>query len=174
MLVVFCSCYMCNKSFGGFWELQKHFSTHKLVTHRFEPKKSDLNWHTEDNFKNGKKRSKNTQMTCSICGKECKSKFLLVQHAMTHIDRKLTEVQCEICEKWMKNRTILRAHEIIHNNESPLKCPHCEKIKLNERALKAHILQCHSKAKHKHHCTFCSKTFARTEKLKVCFVGAGI
>lgn len=135
---------------------------------RFDMDTTYANLFTDEHRVSGSKCSKNTEMTCLICGKKCKNKYLLEQHAMTHIDRELTEVQCEICKKWLKNRTHLRAHEIIHYG-SPLKCPHCDKIKSNERALKAHILQCHSTAKHKHQCEFCPKTFARTEKLKVCF-----
>lgn len=169
----FYSCYVCNKSnpsktFAGFWDLQKHLSSHNSVSHQFASDNSFMNFHTESPKKDIDKvdeRSKNTEIICSICGKRCKSEHLLAQHAMAHVDRKLTEVQCKICFKWMKNRNILRAHEIIHN-ESPLKCPHCDKIKFNERALKSHILQCHSTLKHQ--CTTCGKSFARPNKLKVC------
>lgn len=164
---------MCNKStnqtFTGFWDLQKHLSSHNSVSHQIELDNSFMNFHTESikkDCENDKKRSKNSEMICSICGKKFKSAQSLAQHGMTHVDRKLTEVQCKICHKWMKNRNILRAHEIIHN-ESPLKCPHCDKVKFNERALNSHILQCHSTLKHQ--CSHCCKSFARPNKLKVCF-----
>lgn len=158
---------MCNETFDGCWELKKHFSTNHTV------KRDPFN-QLDRMYLNsyGQKRLKNTEMKCMICGKKCRNEHVLGQHAMTHVDRELTEVQCEICKKWMKNRNILRAHEIIHYG-SPLKCPYCEKIKSNERALKAHILQCHSTAKHKHQCKLCSKTFARREKLKVRFIAVG-
>lgn len=161
----FCSCYICNKSepsktFAGFWDLQKHLSTHpdsqshQCAINSSYIKSEKIN---ELPIKNGK-------FVCSICGKRCKTGNSLTQHQMTHVDRKLTEVQCKICFKWMKNQNILRAHEVVHN-ESPMKCPHCDKVKFNERALKAHISQCHSTLKHQ--CTKCGKSFARTEKLKV-------
>lgn len=121
-----------------------------------------MNLRHEGSPTNDRKRSQNTK--CSICWKKFKSNHLLAQHAKTHDNRK---IQCKICHKWMKNRNILRAHEIMHD-ELPQKCPQCDKIKLNERALKSHILQCHSVLRHQ--CTICRKSFARPNKLKVCFI----
>lgn len=154
---------MCHESsFAGFWELEKHLSNHHSI--RYQLDNSYMSSQYERSLTENREGSQNTGMICSICRKKFKSKYSLGQHAMTHVNRKLTEVQCKICNKWLKNRNILRAHEMIHD-ELPQKCPHCDKIKPSECALKSHILQCHSK--HKHQCGVCSKSFVRTKKLKV-------
>lgn len=143
---------MCNQSFGGFWELQKHLSTHK-VADQAGSENSNLNCHSDEYHENGNEHSHAMGMAYSIGEKIWRS-----------TTDELAQVQCEVCKKWMKNRNILRAHAIIHD-EAPIQCPHCDKIKLNIRSLNAHISQCHSNRKHQ--CTFCAKSFARAEKLKV-------
>lgn len=162
---------MCQESFAGFWQLQKHMSCHNKKRSRLELERNAyMNFQEKlpESNDDDTKLKNNTKIPCSICGKKFKSKNLLGLHAMTHVDRKLTEVQCEICSKWMKNRNILHAHETIHEIKE-LQCPHCDKIKFNERSLGSHILQCHSTQK-KHQCSICSKSFSRPSKLKVCFV----
>lgn len=82
---------------------------------------------------------------------------------MTHVDFSLSKIQCEICKKWVKNQSILRTHKLTHV-QMQLKCPHCDKIKFNERALRSHISQSHAPPKHQ--CTICNKSFARPLMLK--------
>lgn len=112
------------------------------------------------------KKKRNVEIVeCKTCGKKIKGASKLPQHMAIHLDRKLTEVQCDICGKYVKNQYILRTHKLIHN-QSPKKCPHCDKIKPNEQALKSHISTAHSEKKHK--CTVCEKSFTRPKPLKVC------
>lgn len=111
---------------------------------------------------------KNVEMLkCNTCDKMFKGKYLLLQHQRTHDDRKLSQVQCDICNKWLKNRYILTTHKKSHK-QTPKKCPHCNKIKPTEQALRSHISTTHSIPKHK--CTICSKSFTRPKSLKVCIV----
>ena len=169
-LIYICSCYICNKSFCGFWELQTHLSTHDSTDDLITNSNSETTEKTlkmiETIHKDQKINSKKPEKICSICRKRFKNKQLLSQHAITHVDRKLTEVQCKICNKSLKNLNILRTHELIHN-ESTVKCPHCDKVK-SKSALRAHIFQCHS-IHIKHQCKICDKSFARPANLKVCF-----
>lgn len=112
--------------------------------------------------------NKNTKSyICEVCGKAFSAPSLLAQHAITHVDRSLTQIQCEICGKWVKNEGIMRTHKLTHIR-IPLKCPHCDKIKYNERALRSHISQSHSPLKHQ--CKICNKLFARPLMLKVCLL----
>lgn len=160
---------MCHEKFDDFWHLKKHLSSHNSKNHRIELERQAYmsSQHIpaiRDGADLAKKGPKNAKTPCSICGKKFKGEHLLAQHAMTHVDRKLTEVQCETCGKWLKNQKILRAHEVTHDR-LPLQCPHCDKVKFNERALGAHIFQCHSKLKNK--CKLCGKSFVRPNNLKV-------
>lgn len=77
-------------------------------------------------------------MPCKICRKEFKGSAGLAQHLMSHADRELTQAQCDICGKWVKNRQNLYTHKLVHD-QSPKKCPHCDKVKLTVRALRGHI-----------------------------------
>lgn len=109
-----------------------------------------------------KEKSERMHM-CEVCGKGFKHPSGLAQHALTHLDRKLTKVQCDVCGKWIKNRNVLRAHMLMHN-QTPKKCPHCDKIKQTVRALQAHISLAHSAPTHP--CTFCDKSFTRAKALR--------
>lgn len=116
--------------------------------------------------KNPNRKTKDEEsLKCNTCDKMFKGKTLLLQHQKTHEDRKLSQVQCDICKNWLKNRYILTTHKKLHN-QTPKKCPHCNKIKPNEQALKSHISTVHATPKHK--CTICSKSFTRPKSLKVC------
>lgn len=107
---------------------------------------------------------KSKTLMCEVCGKGFSAPSLLAQHALTHVDFTESKVQCDICSKWVKNQGILRTHKLTHV-QTPLKCPHCDKIKFNERALRSHISQSHAPPKHE--CTICHKLFARPLMLKV-------
>lgn len=113
-------------------------------------------------------KQKKVAHVCEKCGKAFSAPSLLAQHAITHIDRSQTEVQCD-CGKWVKNQNILRTHKLTHL-QIPLQCPHCDKVKFNERALRSHISQSHAPPKHQ--CTICKKLFARPLMLKVCLTRA--
>lgn len=102
---------------------------------------------------------------CEKCGRAFSAPSLLAQHAITHVDRAITQIQCDVCFKWVKNEGILRTHKLTHI-QIPLKCPHCDKVKFNERALRSHISLSHEPPKHQ--CTICHKSFARPLMLKVC------
>lgn len=111
------------------------------------------------------KKPRNTvDSICEICGKKIMYAFQMASHILTHRDRELTRVQCDICGKWIKNLNTLRSHRLTHN-QSPKTCPHCGKIKKNQRALTAHISAIHSTPKHQ--CTVCGKAFTRLSSLKV-------
>lgn len=101
---------------------------------------------------------------CENCGKSFKFLSVLKEHALSHIESKLTKVQCDICGNWAKNTSALRKHKYLHDQQSK-KCPHCDKIKPNENALKCHIRISHSAPKHQ--CIYCDKAFSRPKALRV-------
>lgn len=103
---------------------------------------------------------------CDVCGKRFSSPSSLAQHAVIHIARQFTEVKCDICGKWQKNFDTLRNHKQTHI-QTPQKCPHCDKVKINRRSLLSHIAISHSTPKYR--CTFCEKAFTRLKSLKVFF-----
>lgn len=99
---------------------------------------------------------------CEVCGKGFSAPSLLTEHAMTHVAKK--QIQCDICGKWVKNQRLLGTHKQIHV-QTPMKCPHCDKIKFNKHALNSHISLVHSVKKHQ--CTICTKSFSRPVMLRV-------
>lgn len=177
---------MCDKMFTRFRNIRNHFHVHDppesrtlecdLCGKRYSNVRV-LRQHMENHMAREKnaKRSKNVREKkirlkkpkkvhiCEVCGKEFSAPSPLAQHSLTHVDRELTQVQCELCGKWIKNRNVLRSHMYIHN-QTPKKCPYCDKIKQTGRALQAHITRSHSAPTHP--CTFCEKSFTRPEALR--------
>lgn len=102
---------------------------------------------------------------CEVCGKGFSAPSMLAQHSFIHADKNKIKVKCEICGKWSKHQNAYRNHRKRHN-ETPLKCPHCEKVVYFASELRLHISQFHSLRQHQ--CTICNKSFTRPIRLKVC------
>lgn len=103
-------------------------------------------------------------LICEVCGTGFSAPSKLAHHAITHLNREESKKQCEICGKWLKNQIMLRKHKLTHI-QTPVECPHCDKVKFNKDALRSHIAQCHSTPKHQ--CTICNKSYLRRKLLEV-------
>lgn len=106
-------------------------------------------------------------LICELCGRGYSAPSRLAQHAISHMEFSQSKEQCDVCGKWLKNHVMLRKHKLTHI-QTPVECPHCDKVKFNKDALRSHIAQCHSTPKHQ--CTICNKSYLRRKLLEVCIL----
>ncbi|CAG7838471.1 unnamed protein product [Allacma fusca] len=100
------------------------------------------------------------EFTCNVCSKSFNRGYSLRIHMRTHgADEQLS---CDKCDKKFTLNNTLAAHRKIHEKEKQkLKCPICNKMVSQKRAMEAHL--------HRHHvkdyevstvvCDICKKSF---------------
>lgn len=137
-------------------------NTTKNFVFIYRVNRRSLNQHIKGMHKNIKPTLKKT-LICEVCGKGFCAPSRLAHHAISHLDREQSQMQCDVCGKWLKNQIMLRKHKLTHVH-TPVKCPHCDKVKFNKDALRSHIAQCHSTPKH--HCAICNKSYLRRKLLE--------
>lgn len=106
---------------------------------------------------------------CHVCAKEIKDKYLFEKHVRLHFEDSGPRVKCPYpdCESWLKDEYNLKDHLRRHNSEGIIyKCPECEKICKNRKALSQHKRNNHSNKQYK--CGQCEKSFKKAITLKVC------
>nr|XP_013118552.1 unnamed protein product [Stomoxys calcitrans] len=104
---------------------------------------------------------------CHVCAKEIKDKYLFEKHVRLHFEDSGPRVKCPYpdCESWLKDEYNLKDHLRRHNSEGIIyKCPECEKICKNRKALSQHKRNNHSNKQYK--CGQCGKTFKKAITLK--------
>lgn len=114
------------------------------------------------------KLHKKEKNICNVCAKEIKDKKSFEKHVREHYNGSGPRIKCPMpnCDSWLKDEDNLKVHLRRHNtdNES-YKCPLCDKICPNRRALSSHKVYVHSKAEFK--CEHCDKSFKRAINLRV-------
>lgn len=104
---------------------------------------------------------------CEYCALPFSSNTQLNQHVRSaHTsEAEKKEVQCDICQKWYRDKRSIKRHMEVHTDAS-VKCPSCDKISPNRKALGKHIRRVHE-YKAIYSCHLCNKSFKLTEELKV-------
>ncbi|KAM7345523.1 transcription factor grauzone-like [Cochliomyia hominivorax] len=104
---------------------------------------------------------------CNVCAKEIKDKKSFEKHVKEHYNGSGPRIKCPLpnCDSWLKDEDSLKVHLRRHNTDNETyKCPLCDKICPNRRALSSHKVYVHSKAAFK--CDHCDKTFKRAITLR--------
>ncbi|XP_073813951.1 transcription factor grauzone-like [Musca autumnalis] len=104
---------------------------------------------------------------CHVCAKEIKDKYLFEKHVRLHFEDSGPRVKCPYpdCESWLKDEYNLKDHLRRHNSEGIIyKCPECDKVCKNRKALSQHKRNNHSNRQYK--CSQCEKIFKKAITLK--------
>ncbi|XP_061396511.1 transcription factor grauzone-like [Musca vetustissima] len=104
---------------------------------------------------------------CHVCAKEIKDKYLFEKHVRLHFEDSGPRVKCPYpdCESWLKDEYNLKDHLRRHNSEGIIyKCPECDKVCKNRKALSQHKRNNHSNRQYK--CSQCEKVFKKAITLK--------
>ncbi|XP_044727309.1 zinc finger protein 91-like [Chrysoperla carnea] len=100
------------------------------------------------------------QFTCEFCSKTFMHQKSLKNHIKLVHENQLPERKhlCNICGHAARSAHALRKHLVIHSNERPYACDHCDKTYRRADHLKQHISHAHLNQR-KFQCTFCSQAF---------------
>ena len=133
--VEMCVCPFCEKKFSS----SRALNNHKVI-------------HTKEDVEE--------EISCSICGRLCKSKSGLTKHMLTHKDDRL--FTCPVCGKSYTSKGSLTRHMILHSDERPYKCQVCAEAFQDRKLLNRH-LQVHGDYSYK--CRLCNKAFINSDDL---------
>uniref|UniRef100_A0A182MPH5 C2H2-type domain-containing protein n=1 Tax=Anopheles culicifacies TaxID=139723 RepID=A0A182MPH5_9DIPT len=128
-------CHICNRTFGKENSLKTH-----LVLHV------------------GKK------FRCKFCNKSFAKGSFLRKHLEEHeVPESKRQYACTVCSKKFTTMSHLNDHELIHSNEKPHKCNHCERSFRQKQQLKVHTYQHFGKP---FQCTYCDMAFTSPSRLQ--------
>ncbi|XP_023212282.1 zinc finger protein 226-like [Centruroides sculpturatus] len=99
---------------------------------------------------------------CNICGKEFKSKYMLLYHERIHNEDR--PFKCDICSKSFKRKDYLKIHHTTHSDERNYSCPVCNKYFKTKVNLEAHKVVHNNQFNYT--CHICNKSFKRSASLK--------
>ncbi|XP_075168237.1 transcription factor grauzone-like [Haematobia irritans] len=119
-----------------------------------------LNVHTSMQHKRAKH-------VCHVCAKEIRDKYSFEKHVRLHFEASGPRVPCPYpdCDSWLKDEDNLKQHLKRHNPEGAIyKCPECDKVVKNRRALTNHKRYSHSNEIFQ--CEQCDKTFKKAISLR--------
>lgn len=112
---------------------------------------------------------KRAKHVCHVCAKEIRDKYSFEKHVRLHFEESGPRVPCPYpdCDSWLKDEDNLKQHLKRHNPEGVIyKCPECDKVVKNRRALTNHKRYSHSNEIFQ--CEQCDKTFKKAISLRVC------
>lgn len=111
---------------------------------------------------------------CEICSRSFETLAALTMHMRTHsneIISKESSFRCEICLKHFATAKTLKSHRIVHVDECPFSCDHCEMKFKRKTKLKAHMDRIHLGVYKKYPCHLCEKIFNTSVALNYHLVG---
>ncbi|XP_055631852.1 zinc finger protein 585A-like [Toxorhynchites rutilus septentrionalis] len=110
-----------------------------------------------------------SNMQCSMCGKEFKTRNSLITHERKHLNEK--PFPCGHCDKRFPTMQALKCHSLVHNEEKPFVCATCGWSFKRECNLKIHLLTHTDELPFK--CDVCKKGFKIVEDdglpAQICF-----
>ncbi|XP_073813572.1 grauzone [Musca autumnalis] len=165
------ACDLCPKKFARQNLLELHKPSHipreqweffcdKCPTRKAFASLYLLNVHTSMQHKRAKH-------ICHVCAKEIRDKHSFEKHVRLHFEQSGPRVPCPYpdCDSWLKDEDNLKQHLKRHNPEGIIyKCPECDKVVKNRRALTNHKRYSHSNATFQ--CEQCDKTFKKAISLR--------
>lgn len=96
-----------------------------------------------------------SNLQCSMCGKEFKTRNSLITHERKHLNEK--PFPCEHCDKRFPTMQALKCHNLVHNEDKPFVCATCGWSFKRECNLKIHLLTHTDELPFK--CDVCKKGF---------------
>lgn len=167
------SCEYCSKRFQRDRYLKKHYVLHKDDLY-LSCENCGLSFETPEQlqdhvvlyskgYKRKLLRNELTDLKCTICDKEFKTRSNLQQHKLVHTERS-RDFSCHVCGKMFFTKGTLSTHMRTHEDVKPYKCEHCSMSFRARGNLQAH-LSLHSGSK-PFVCEHCGKSFRVKRLLK--------
>ncbi|XP_035716312.1 PR domain zinc finger protein 5-like isoform X2 [Folsomia candida] len=164
---------ICHRVFYTSTDLRRHIgAVHSTIERpRFQcgfpdcdksyPVKDDVSKHTK------REHTENpTRFPCALCGKEFKTRRVLLTHITTHTTEKA--YICSVCGRRFPGAGNLKSHEVTHLEKSTrriFKCERCPQMCSRRSDLQKHVKVVHENQRN-HSCTFCDKTCSTSGNLR--------
>ena len=134
-----------------------------------EPEKSD---NTSYQHPVPKSRSDIDNPSCAYCGTKTKDAFNMIKHMKKKHDQEenldeeieklkpLASEKCRLCDRVFLNRKTLKEHMLnIHQEFKAIQCPHCDKKYRTPYHMKMHIKHVHLRKPKSFACDHCTRRF---------------
>ncbi|XP_030760394.1 gastrula zinc finger protein XlCGF57.1-like [Sitophilus oryzae] len=164
-------CSTCGKCFNFQTDLKRHMITHMEIK-PYNCRFCNKGFTRKQYLTNHERKHTGEKLTlvCLFCGKVFHSYWTLLYHEKTHKqcakDRKSKDksFQCHLCEKVLLNEKTLKAHILLHGPKN-FSCEICGRTYVSKKKLQYHIQFSHPE--NKHSCNMCSKEYNQKSDLEV-------
>ncbi|XP_058464837.1 zinc finger protein 225-like [Malaya genurostris] len=148
-------CSVCNKSFKLITSLNRHLSLHDETNRPLKCSFCPVGYkfkysllvhenrvHNAGHRIRKKKKSTVIKFQCSTCGETFRTNYEFLNHDRIR-HQLLPGTTCKLCGKNFHSRSSLRKHQIVHLQDKPYDCPHCDVAFKNTTNLMNHVARKH-------------------------------